>query len=366
MKVLSVVGARPQFIKAALLSEELARRNWQECLVNTGQHYDYKMSKVFFDELGIKDPEYNLEVGSASHAVQTALMMQRLEPVVLAEKPDWVIVFGDTNTTLAGALVAAKLKIPLAHVEAGLRSFDKSMPEEINRIVTDHVSQLLLAPTQRAADNLHREGIVAGVAVVGDLMIDLVHRAAASVRGRPLPSCIPFAAGTYGLATVHRASNTDDVGAFRRILDGISRLPFPVVFPVHPRTAPLVEDLPEPPRNILFCEPLSYLDMVAAEMHARVILTDSGGVQKEAYVLGVPCVTLRNTTEWTETLEDGWNVLAGTDPNAITAAVERSPAGLVLAATVSPVSSACRIVDLLEAASGVGGVFVLNDTSVVG
>jgi UDP-GlcNAc3NAcA epimerase len=167
------------------------------------------------------------------------------------------------------------------------------------------------------------------------------------------------------LATVHRASNTDDVGVFRSILEGISRLPFPVVFPVHPRTAPLVEALPERPRNVVFCEPLSYLDMVAAEMHARVILTDSGGVQKEAYVLGVPCVTLRDTTEWTETLEDGWNVLAGTDPNAITAAVERSPAGLVLAATVFPVSSACRIVDLLEAACGVGGVFVPNDTSVV-
>ncbi len=365
MKVLSVVGARPQFIKAALLSEELARRHWQECLVNTGQHYDYKMSKVFFDELGIKDPEYNLEVGSASHAVQTALMMQRLEPVVAAEKPDWVIVFGDTNTTLAGALVAAKLKIPLAHVEAGLRSFDKSMPEEINRIVTDHVSQLLLAPTQSAADNLRREGIVDGVAVVGDLMVDLVRRAAAHVRGRPLPSCIPFAAGTYGLATVHRASNTDDVEAFRSILEGISRLPFPVVFPVHPRTAPLVERLPERPRNIVFCEPLSYLDMVAAEMHARVILTDSGGVQKEAYVLGVPCVTLRDTTEWTETLEDGWNVLAGTDPGAIRAAVERSPAGPVSAATVFPLSSACRIADLLEEACACGRVFVSHFTSAV-
>lgn len=321
MRVLTVVGARPQFIKAAVLSAEFSKhRDVEEILVHTGQHYDYEMSQVFFDELKLVKPNYHLEVGSASHAVQTAEIMKRLEPHVENERPDWVLVYGDTNSTLGGALVAAKLLVPVAHVEAGLRSFNRSMPEETNRVVADHVASLLFAPHEHAARQLVREGIKERIEVVGDLMVDLVMETAASLPAHsPILDRFGVAPGGYGVVTVHRASNTDDPLAFARIVKGLRRLKFPVVFPVHPRTTQLAQQALAGERgdNIIACEPLSYRAMIALQRHASVILTDSGGMQKEAYALGVPCVTLRKETEWVETLNDGWNALAGTDPDAI-------------------------------------------------
>ncbi|HTX57361.1 MAG TPA: UDP-N-acetylglucosamine 2-epimerase (non-hydrolyzing) [Candidatus Acidoferrales bacterium] len=325
MKVLTVVGARPQFIKAALLTRELRARGVDECLVHTGQHYDANMSDVFFSELRIPQPEHNLGVGSGSHASQTAQMMSKLEPVIRFERPDVVIVYGDTNSTLAGALVAAKLNVPVAHVEAGLRSFDRSMPEEINRLVADRVSALLLAPTVSAAEQLRSEGIEHGVSVVGDLMVDL---ALAMVRRlAPVPSILErFELGDreYAVATIHRAANTDDIAVFARLVAGLRRSGLRVIFPVHPRTRRLVDLLCVGSYdNVVTCEPLSYLEMLALQAHARVVITDSGGMQKEAITVGTPCVTLRDRTEWNETLEGGWNVLAGSDPAAIAAAALR-------------------------------------------
>lgn len=326
MKILTVVGARPQFIKASVLSAELASRDCVECLVHTGQHYDDNMSKVFFEGLDLKEPDHYLEVGSASHAVQTGNMMARLEPIVESEHPDLVLVYGDTNTTLAGALVAAKLRLPLGHVEAGLRSYNRHMPEEINRIVADHIATKLFAPSLSAVENLTREGVTSDVHFVGDLMVDLVRATARSLPDRPtVLRRFGLTSGTFGVATVHRASNTDDSAAFQSILEGLSRSGLPILFPVHPRTRPLFEATnARLKHNIIACEPLSYADVIALQKHARVILTDSGGIQKEALTLEVPCVTLRSETEWTETLEHGWNVLAGSDPALIAASAVRS------------------------------------------
>ncbi|MBC5805437.1 MAG: UDP-N-acetylglucosamine 2-epimerase (non-hydrolyzing) [Candidatus Eremiobacter antarcticus] len=326
MKVVSIVGARPQFIKAAVLSAELAKSGIEECLIHTGQHYDDTMSQIFFDQLSLKKPNHLLGVGSGGHGVQTGEMMKRLDPVIQAERPDCVIVFGDTNTTLAGALVAVKQLIPLAHVEAGLRSFNRSMPEEINRVVTDHVASLHFAPTAAAARNLLAEGISQGVDVVGDVMVDLALRTAAQLGDAPpVLARLGLEGGRYAVATVHRASNTDDPRAFDRILSAFRRLTMPVVFPVHPRTSALARRFGAGEGdNVLLLEPLSYFDMIALIKHASVVLTDSGGMQKEAYVLEVPCVTLRDETEWNETLEGGWNALAGTDAAQIQRLAERA------------------------------------------
>jgi UDP-GlcNAc3NAcA epimerase len=325
MRVLSVVGARPQFVKAAVLSAEFARCGIEEILVHTGQHYDAEMSDVFFDELHLPKPKYELGVGSAGHGVQTGEMMRRLEPIVLAEAPDWLVVYGDTNSTLAGALVGAKLGVPVAHVEAGLRSFNRSMPEEINRIVADHVADLLLVPNARAAAQLAGEGITARMAIVGDLMVDLVTRAAATIPARPaVLERFGVAPYSYAVATIHRASNTDNAETFGRLIAGLHAVDMPVIFPVHPRTRAIAaaagvgtDD------NILVSPPLSYRETIALLARAAAIFTDSGGMQKEAYVLRVPCVTLRDETEWLETLEDGWNVLAGSDPARIARAARR-------------------------------------------
>jgi UDP-N-acetylglucosamine 2-epimerase len=319
LKIITIVGARPQFIKAALLLREFERRGVDHKLVHTGQHYDHELSQVFFDQLGLPTPDYALEAGSGSHAVQTAEMMSRLEPVLEAEQPDFVIVFGDTNTTLAGALVAAKLRLPLVHVEAGLRSFNRSMPEEINRVVADHVASVLCAPNARAAAQLASEGIRAGVHVVGDLMIDLVTSVADSLPEHPpILQRLGLKHEGYALATIHRAANTEDPRAFGDIVSGLRRLPLPVIFPVHPRSAALARRFQVGEDDgIVPVEPLPYVETIALALHARVVLTDSGGLQKEAVALGVPCVTLRNETEWRETLDDGWNALAGTDPSAI-------------------------------------------------
>lgn len=350
MRVLSVVGARPQFVKAALLSREFRARGIDERLAHTGQHYDERMSDVFFSELELPAPHWHLGVGSGSHADQTAHMMMRFEPIVLECDPDCVLVFGDTNSTLAGALVAAKLGVPLVHVEAGLRSFDKTMPEEINRLVADRLGDLLLAPSDSSARQLRNEGITAPVEVVGDLMVDLAVHAAERLPARP-PILDRFGVVTdsYAVATIHRAGNTDNTATFARLIAGLRKTKLPIIFPVHPRTRPLVEAFRVGAGDgIITCEPLSYMDMLALQLHARVVLTDSGGMQKEAVSVGTPCVTLRDRTEWTETLEGDWNVITGSDPATIArAALRPRPAQRIAPFGVG--DSARRIVDAMLA-----------------
>ena len=319
MKVLSVVGARPQFIKAAPVSRVL-RQKHEEVLVHTGQHYDDNMSEVFFRELEIPQPDINLSVGSGSHGTQTAEMLKGLEKVVIDARPDLVLVYGDTNSTLAGALAAAKLHVKLAHVEAGLRSFDRRMPEEVNRVLTDHVSDLLFCPTDSARANLEQEGIEHGVHVVGDVMYDaFLHNSEMARAKSKTVERLGLLAGEFVLATVHRAENTDDQGRLQAILRGLAGSGRQVVLPIHPRTKAVLGDDSWP--SIRVIDPVGYLDMLALEDAAALIVTDSGGVQKEAYFMGKPCVTLRDSTEWTETVEAGWNVLVGSDPGRITEAL---------------------------------------------
>lgn len=334
MKFLSIVGARPQFIKAAPLSRELRKRH-QEFLVHTGQHYDQDMSEVFFSELGIPAPDVNLGVGSGSHGAQTGAMLTGIETVLQAERPDWVIVYGDTNSTLAGALAAAKLSIPIAHVEAGLRSYNRRMPEEINRVVTDHLAQLNLCPSQVAVSNLSNEGITAGVHLVGDVMSDSLRWAREQVSGRSpsLLHSLGTRAKSFLLCTIHRSENTDDPAKLANILRALNQLDGTVLFPVHPRTRKAIGSLQYPLKShVKLLAPVGYVDMVALAESARAILTDSGGLQKEAYWLGVPCITLRDETEWTETVSNGWNVIAGTDTDRIVGSVR----GLVCPVTRPP------------------------------
>ena len=324
MKIVSIVGARPQFIKCAPVSNEL-RKEHHEILVHTGQHYDPDMSDIFFEDLQIPQPDYHLEVGSGSHGKQTGAILERVENVLLEEMPNLVIVYGDTNSTLAGALAAAKLHIPVAHVEAGLRSFDRTMPEEINRVVTDHVSNLLLCPTQTAIDNLAKEGIYQGVHLVGDVMVDaLMHNADISEKKSHIIKNLGLKRGNYYVATVHRPSNTDDRKNLTEITEAFSESGKRVIFPVHPRTKKYLREyglLDSSSENIQFIDPLSYLDMLQLMKHSKKILTDSGGIQKEAYVMGVPCITMRENTEWIETLTGGWNVLVGADKGKILTAI---------------------------------------------
>jgi UDP-N-acetylglucosamine 2-epimerase len=323
MKIVSVVGARPQFIKAAAVSRVL-RRDHTEVLVHTGQHYDYQMSGVFFDGLDIPRPDINLGVGSGSHGEQTSAMLTALERVLLSERPDCLLVYGDTNSTLAGALAASKLGVPVAHVEAGLRSFNRHMPEEINRVVVDHLSDLLLCPSETAARHLAHEGVTEHVHVVGDVMLDVLNWAKQRVdEQRPETIArLGVAKGSHLLATVHRSENTDDPSRLAHILDAFNALEERLVFPVHPRTRKAMAALRRPvAAHVELIDPVGYLEMVALTDSARVVLTDSGGLQKEAYWLGVPCVTLRSETEWVETVEAGWNTLAGTDSTSILDAV---------------------------------------------
>ena len=326
LKILSVVGARPQFIKAAAFSRAV-RAHHDEILVHTGQHYDASMSDVFFAELGLPEPDHHLNVGSGTHGWQTALMLERLEAVILRERPEVVVVYGDTNSTLAGALAAAKLQIPVAHVEAGLRSFNRAMPEETNRIVADHVSSFLFAPTQTAVDHLAREGITDGVTLTGDIMYDvLLANAPVAAERSTILRDLGLRPKEFVLATVHRPANTDDPERLADIIDALALLKEPVIVPLHPRTraALMGTDIEvEPPLRLI--DPVGYLDMLALQQSARMVLTDSGGVQKEAYLLGIPCVTLRAETEWVETLDGGWNVLAGADAERILAAARRTP-----------------------------------------
>lgn len=320
MKIVSIVGARPQFIKCAPVSREL-RRVHEEILVHTGQHYDHGMSEVFFEELAIPKPDYNLGIGSGTHGRQTGAMLGAIEDVLQKEEPDVVLVYGDTNSTLAGALAAAKLHIPVAHVEAGLRSFDRRMPEEVNRVLTDHASDLLFCPTETAVRNLATEGITEGVFLVGDVMCDAMeyNRAIAEERSRVLEE-VGVQPGGYLVVTVHRPSNTDSRENMAAIFGALGEAERPVVFPVHPRTRKYLGEyglLERMPENVQVVEPLGYLDMLRLMAHAEKILTDSGGVQKEAYMLGVPCITLRENTEWVETVEAGWNVLVGAERKSI-------------------------------------------------
>ena len=325
MPVLSVVGNRPQFVKAFPLSASFRERGLDEVVLHTGQHYDAELSEIFFEELGLPRPAIRLDAGSGSHASQTARMLPGIERAVLEHEPDCVVVYGDTNSTLAGALAAAKAAAPVAHVEAGLRSWDRTMPEELNRIVVDHLSSLLLAPTDAAVANLAREGIGDAVHQVGDVMYDANVRLAplARERSRALADA-DVEPGAYLLLTLHRQANVE-AATLRRIVDGIGRLSEPVVFPAHPRTrAALEEQRIGIPAHVRVLPPVGYVDFAALASQARVVLTDSGGVQKEAYWYAVPCVTLRENTEWTETVETGWNVLVGSDPEALAVAVARA------------------------------------------
>ncbi len=322
MKVVSIVGARPQFIKAAPLSREL-RKAHQEVMVHTGQHYDPLLSAVFFEELDIPRPDYNLGVGSASHGRQTGEMLARVEGVLIQEEPDWVLVYGDTNSTLAGALAAVKLHIPVAHVEAGLRSFNRRMPEEINRILTDHISTLLFCPTETAVRNLAQEGLTEGVHNVGDVMYDAaLHNSQLAEEKSRILEILGLRPKGYLLATVHRPDNTDIPHNLRSIVAALSSLEATVLLPLHPRTRRALQELGlTPGGNVRVVEPVGYLAILILEKNARLILTDSGGIQKEAYFFAVPCVTLRQETEWVETVEAGWNVLVGADRRKIVEAV---------------------------------------------
>ena len=319
MRVLTVVGARPQFIKAAAVSREL-RRQHEEILVHTGQHYDHEMSGIFFEGLELPPPDVNLEVGSGSHGVQTGAMLKGLEEVMLARRPDCVQVFGDTNSTLAAALAASKLSIPVSHVEAGLRSFNRRMPEEINRLVTDHLSALLLCPSDTAVTNLTAEGISANVHVVGDVMLDVLNWARERMHdagAEPLRR-LGLNAGAYLLVTLHRGENTDDPSRLLGILRALDSIEEPIVLPLHPRARKVISAIGFGFNgHVQVIDPVGYLEMTRLTSHARLVLTDSGGLQKEAYWLGVPCLTLRDETEWVETVAAGWNILVGSDTHRI-------------------------------------------------
>ncbi|MBI2559321.1 UDP-N-acetylglucosamine 2-epimerase (non-hydrolyzing) [Candidatus Woesearchaeota archaeon] len=332
MKIVSVIGARPEFIKEAPLVKEL-RKNHEEIIIHTGQHYDYEMSKVFFSDLKIPEPDYNLGIGSGPHGKQTAEMLAKIEDILLKEKPDLVIVSGDTNTTLAGALAASKLNLKLAHIESGMRSFDKSMPEEINRIVADHVSDALFCSTKTAVQNLKREGIAKNVFNVGDVMIDAIkENIGIAEKKSNILKKLKLKSKSYMVATVHRAGNTDDKKNMSAIISAFTESREKIIFPVHPRAEKYIHlyelDKKLKKTNVIVTKPMGYMDMLVLEKNSSKILTDSGGMQKEAYFFKVPCVTLRDTTEWAETVSDGWNLLTGADKSKILNAIKNfSPKG---------------------------------------
>lgn len=328
MKIVTVVGARPQFVKAGAVSRVL-RQKHNEILIHTGQHYDENMSQVFFDELKIPKPDYNLCVGSGNHGQQTGRMLERIEGVLLEERPDMMIVYGDTNSTIAGAMAASKLHIPVVHVEAGLRSFNMAMPEEQNRVLTDHISKILLCPTNTAVENLKKEGIKDRVFNVGDVMLDAAfHNIKIAQEKSDIINRLNINNQAYILSTIHRAENTDDISKLENILKVLVHLEFKVVFPIHPRTRNIINTNEQRfsfinHSNIMLIEPVSYLDMLVLEKNAKCIMTDSGGVQKEAYFFETSCITLREETEWIETLNDDWNILVGANQEKILEAVAK-------------------------------------------
>lgn len=346
MKIITIVGARPQFVKAAMVSRAIQKHNnkfgkktIEEIIIHTGQHYDNNMSRIFFDQMKIPHPKYNLAVGSGTHGETTGRMLAGIEEILFEEKPDWVLVYGDTNSTLAGALAASKLHIPVAHVEAGLRSFNRKMPEEINRIITDHVSSLLLCPTITAVNNLRNEGITNGVHHVGDVMYDaaLIFGEIADKNSTILDN-LNIKSKSYYLATIHRAENTDNYDRLRSIFFAFVDLATekcPIIMPLHPRTIACIEreDLKEliiSNPSLRMIEPVSFIDMVMLEKHAKVILTDSGGVQKEAYFHRIPCVTLRDETEWVETVLAGCNTIVGVSIDFIITTVKEAEKCIIL------------------------------------
>jgi UDP-GlcNAc3NAcA epimerase len=328
VRVLTVVGNRPQFIKAAAVSGPL-RAEHEEILVHTGQHYDDSLSSVFFSELGLQNPEHELGIGGGSNTSQTARMLAALEPLLAETLPDAVLVYGDTNSTLAGALAGAQRGLPVVHVEAGMRSFDRSMPEELNRVLTDHMSALLLCASETSAQNLRKESAHGEIEVVGDVMIDVAFkwRTAAGANNEALAG-FEIEAGEYLLLTAHRAGNVDDPARLQMFVDLVAALPGRLIFPVHPRTRArlretgLLERL-QALEGLTLYEPLGYVRFSALVQNARTVLTDSGGVQKEAYLAGVPCITLRSTTEWVETVQNGWNTLVDLDTERVLSALER-------------------------------------------
>jgi UDP-GlcNAc3NAcA epimerase len=328
MKCLTVVGARPQFVKVAPVSVAMIEAEVDEILLHTGQHYDYEMSQVFFDELGIPSPKYNLEIAGGAHGQMTGRMLEGIERVIIDELPDCVLVYGDTNSTLAGALAAAKLHVPVAHVEAGLRSFNRKMPEEINRVLTDHISTLLLCPSQTAVNHLCSEGITKGVLLVHDVMADAAKHARRIVEDDEgyLPAIDGFDWGSeFNLLTLHRAENTDVLGRLQAIFTALNRSNQPIIFPVHPRTKKIISETGlHLDDHITMVEPFGYLSMAAVTERCSRVLTDSGGLQKEAYWARKPCITLRDETEWVETLEGGANQITGADTERILAALENT------------------------------------------
>ncbi len=326
MKIVSVVGARPQFVKAAVVEKVIEKRNdIENILIHTGQHYDENMSSVFFEELEIPRPDFNLEVGSASHAVQTAQIMIRLEKILMKTQPDWVLVYGDTNSTIAASLTAAKLHIKIAHVEAGLRSFNRLMPEEINRITTDRISNLLFAPTQNAMELLSKEGLEKNAVMTGDVMYDSVLFYEKLAEKKYSLSDITELKDFY-LATIHRPANTDDNENLQNIFTAFSNLDLPVILPLHPRTRAKL-DVIKYSDNVKILEPVSYLEMILLLKNSKKVLTDSGGLQKEAYFLKKPCLTLRTETEWIETLNNNWNIITGPNADVILDKIKEDPTG---------------------------------------
>lgn len=316
IKIINIIGARPQFIKVGIVNKALNKNdNIESKILHTGQHYDEKMSKVFFDELEIERPHYNLEVGSNTHGKQTAAMLSGIEEVLIKEKPDWVMVYGDTNSTIAGSLAASKLHIKSAHVEAGLRSFNRLMPEEINRIATDHISDLLFAPTNTAMSLLKKEGLAERSFFSGDVMYDsILYYEKLAEKKKSLETITDM--NNFYLATIHRQENTDDLIRLQNIFTAFSELSMPVILPLHPRTKKSLDKI-KYSDNIKIIEPVSYLEMILLLKNCTKVLTDSGGLQKEAYFLKKQCITLRDETEWTETLENNWNFVVGTDVNLI-------------------------------------------------
>lgn len=373
MKILTIVGARPQFIKAAPVSKAIRKAGHNEVLVHTGQHYDYGMSEIFFKEMGIPEPDINLGIGSGTHGYQTGQILIKLEEVLIAEKPDWVLVYGDTNSTLAGALAAAKLHIPIAHIESGLRSYNREMPEEHNRIVADHCADILFCPTETAVNNLKKEGFtnIANngklikssdslspnpyplplVVNVGDTMLDAVYQfSEIAEKTSSILSELKLKPKNYLLATVHRPYNTDAPENLESILKAFSDIDETIIFPAHPRTQKYLNNLKNKPDNskLKIIDPVGYLDMLILEKNARVILTDSGGMQKEACFFGVPCVTLRPETEWIETVESGWNQVAGAYTELIKEAVKKAHHGKDIADIFGSGNASELIADILS------------------
>lgn len=350
MKILTVIGARPQFIKAATVSNKIRRNGNTEILVHTGQHYDNNMSDIFFKELGIPKPDYNLSIGSSNHGHQTGSMLMALEDIYLKEKPDMVLVYGDTNSTLAGSLCASKLLIPVAHVEAGLRSFNKAMPEEQNRILTDHISELLFTPTLTAVNNLKAENVTKGVHNVGDVMYDAVNLFKERAKEvSTITRDLDLAPESYILSTIHRAENTDSIERLTSIIKALSECGKKIILPLHPRTKKFISEYNlHVGDNIKIIDPVGYLEMLALQENSAKIVTDSGGVQKEAYFLKKPCITMRDETEWVETVNNGWNVIVGSDSNKIKNAIENfNPTGTPASAFGSGDTSSL-ITDIIE------------------